>query len=99
MSRIEKKNWWALAKSYATARVSGDTVTLDISPRQQRFAGRGGVVAGGGATTTLSVPLGEWIELGAMRETVSGSTRGLLVWGRHGGASEYSAWVKVEEIR
>jgi len=84
---------------YATARVSGDTVTLEISPRQQRFAGRGGVVEGGGATTTLSVPLGEWIELGAVRETDSGSTGGLLVWGRHAGASEYSAWVKVEEIR
>lgn len=84
---------------YATARVSGDTVTLEISPRQQRFAGRGGVVESGGATTTVSMPLGEWIELGAVRETTAGSTGGLLVWGRHGGASEYSAWVKVEEIR
>lgn len=84
---------------YATARVSGDTVTLEISPRQQRFAGHGGVVESGGATTTVSVPLGEWIELGAVRETTAGSTGGLLVWGRHGGASEYSAWVKVEEIR
>lgn len=84
---------------YATARVSGDTVTLEISPRQQRFAGRGGVVESGGATTTVSMPLGEWIELGAIRETTAGSTGGLLVWGRHGGASEYSAWVKVEEIR
>ncbi len=53
----------------------------------------------GGATATVSMPLGERIELGAVRETSSGSTSGLLVWGRHGGASEYSAWVKVEEIR
>lgn len=84
---------------YAIARVSGNTVTLEVSPRQQRFAGRGGVVEGGGATSTVSVPLGEWIELGAVRETTSSSTNGLLVWGRHGRASEYSAWVKVEEVR
>lgn len=84
---------------YATARVSGDRVTLEVSPRQQRFAGRGGVVQSGGATTTVSVRLGEWIELGAVRDTSSGSTGGLLVWGRHSGASEYSAWVKVEELR
>jgi hypothetical protein len=84
---------------YATAHVSGNTVTLEVSPRQQRFTGRGGVVEGGGATSTVSMPLGEWIELGAVRETASGSTSGLLVWGRHVGASEYSAWVKVEEIR
>ncbi|MGB5104579.1 MAG: secretin N-terminal domain-containing protein, partial [Steroidobacteraceae bacterium] len=79
---------------YATARVSGNTVTLEVSPRQQRFTGRGRVEGGGGAST-VSMPLGEWIEFGAVRETSSGSTSGLLVWGRHGGASEYSAWVKV----
>lgn len=84
---------------YATARVSGDTVTLEVSPRQQRFAGRGGVVQTGGATTTVSVPLGEWVELGAVRDSSSGSTDGLLVWGRSTGVSEYSAWVKVEEVR
>lgn len=84
---------------YATARVSGNIVTLEVSPRQQRLVGRGGVVEGGGATSTVSMPLGEWIELGAVRETTSGSASGLLVWGRHGGSSEYSAWVKVEEVR
>jgi hypothetical protein len=84
---------------YATARVSGDTVTLEVSPRQQRFAGRGRVVESGGAASTVSMALGEWIELGAVRATTSGSTGGLLVWGRHDGAAEYSAWVKVEEIR
>ena len=43
--------------------------------------------------------LGEWIELGAVREAQSGSSSGLLVWGRHTGTSEYSARVKVDEIR
>ena len=84
---------------YAIARVSGDSVVLEIAPRQQRLAGPGGVVHGSGAATTVSARLGEWIELGAVRESSSASTGGLLVWGRHSGASEYSAWVKVEEVR
>ena len=41
--------------------------------------------------------LGEWIELGAVRESSASSTGGLLVWGRRTDSSEYSAWVKVDE--
>jgi hypothetical protein len=36
--------------------------------------------------------------IGAVQETGSGATSGLLVWGRRTGESQYSAWVKVEEI-
>jgi len=85
---------------YATARVSGETVTLEVSPRQQRIGvGRGGLVGTSGAASTVSARLGEWVELGAVRDTGSGSTGGLLVWGRSTGTSEYSAWVKVDEAR
>lgn len=84
---------------YATARISGETVTLDVSPRQQRIpAGRGGFLESRGAASTVTARLGEWIELGAVRDTSSGSTGGLLVWGRNSGISEYSAWVKVDEV-
>jgi len=85
---------------YAAARVSGEIVTLEVSPRQQRMtAGRGGMVESSGAASTVTARLGEWIELGAVRDTSSGSTGGLLVWGRSTGASEYSAWVRVDEVR
>ena len=87
---------------YATPRINGDRVVLEISPRQQRYragnpANGGGVIETSGATTTVSGRLGEWIEVGAVRESSGSSTGGLLVWGRHTDSSDYSAWVKVEE--
>ena len=87
---------------YATPRINGDRVVLEISPRQQRYqpgyrARDGGVIEVSGATTTVSGRLGEWIQLGAVHESSTGSTNRLLVWGRHTDNSVYSAWVKVEE--
>jgi hypothetical protein len=85
---------------YATARVSGDNVTLEVSPRQQRMTnGHGGIVESSGAASTVTARLGEWIEIGAVRDTTAGSTGGLLVWGRSSGTAEYSAWIKVDEVR
>jgi hypothetical protein len=84
---------------YATARVSGDLVTLEISSRQQAYRPRDETIDTKGATSVVTGRLGEWIDLGAVRETQSGSSSGLLVWGRHTGSSEYSARVKVDEIR
>lgn len=85
---------------YATARVSGDLVTLEISPRQQEYrrAAGAGSMQTRGADSVVTGRLGEWIPLGAVRESASGSRSGLLVWGRRDGTSEYSAWVKVEEV-
>jgi hypothetical protein len=85
---------------YATARLSGDLVTLEISPRQQRLqaSDRGPTVATAGSTTTVSGRLGEWIPLGAVREAASSAGTGLLVWGRYRAESEYSAWVRVDEV-
>jgi hypothetical protein len=84
---------------YATARVSGDLVTLEISSRQQAYRPRDETIDTKGATSIVTGRLGEWIELGAVREAQSGSSSGLLVWGRQTGSSEYSARVKVDEIR
>jgi hypothetical protein len=84
---------------YATARISGDLVTLEISPRQQEYRPAAGDIQTRGSNSVVTGRLGEWIELGAVRETSSGTTGGLLAWGRHAGSSEYSAWVKVEEAR
>ena len=85
---------------YATARLSGDTVTLEISQQQQRLrsSARGPVVQTAGAVTTVSGRLGEWLALGAVQESSSSGTTGLLVWGRQAGALQYSASIKVDEI-
>jgi len=84
---------------YATVRVSGERVTLDISPQQQRLTSRNRAVETQGGATTVTGRLGEWIPIGAVREESAGSTAGLLVWGNRSARSEYSAWVKVDEIR
>ena len=73
---------------YATARVSGDVVTLEISSRQQAYRPSDETIDTQSATSVVTGRLGEWIELGAVREAQSGSSSGLLVWGRHTGTSE-----------
>jgi hypothetical protein len=84
---------------YGTVRLNGDAFVLEISPRQQRQRdGRGGVVESRGMTSTVTGRLGEWIELGGVRESDAGSTSGILVWGRRTGSSEYQAWVRVEAV-
>jgi type II secretory pathway component HofQ len=82
---------------YATARLSGDRVVLDVSSRQQRYRPGSGVVDTQGATTTVTATLGEWFELGAVEQSAAASTGGLLIWGRRDATSDHSVWVKVEE--
>jgi len=84
---------------YATARVNGDMVTLSISPRQQSY-GRDstGTIHTAGVDSTISARLGEWVQLGAVRESGSDADDGLLVWGRRTAQSQYTAWIKVEEV-
>jgi hypothetical protein len=86
---------------YAVPRVSGDRVTLEISPVQQRYAGpgRGATVATQSVATVVSGRLGEWIEIGGSSETSSGASTGLIRWGARSELTQYSAWVKVDEVR
>lgn len=85
---------------YATVRLGGDLATLEISPRQQRLqpTAHGPGIATAGSTTTVSGRLGEWIPLGAVSEASAGGGSGLLVWGRRSSESQYSAWVRVDEV-
>jgi len=86
---------------FATPRVSADSVTVEISPIQQRLAGaaRNPLVEGGTLTTTVSGKLGEWIALGGSEQARSGTASGVVSWGARSDLTRYSAWVKVEEIR
>lgn len=85
---------------YATPRVNGDVVTLDLAPRQQRLEGspRDRRVETAGLTTTVSGRLGEWIRVGGSRESTRSDTSGLLTRGAQTGEASYSVWVKVEEL-
>jgi type II secretory pathway component GspD/PulD (secretin) len=95
---------------YATPRLHGDRVTLEISPRQQRLTdnrqdGRHGSVTHGetvatsSITTTVSGRLGEWIEIGGASTGREGGERGVVTWGTRSDLTQYSAWVKVDELR
>lgn len=92
---------------FATARLSGDRVTLEIASRQQRLTDRqrtngrasDGTVANGSLTTTVTGRLGEWIELGGTTAAQGSTDRGLVTWGTRSDLTQYSAWVKVDEVR
>lgn len=85
---------------YATARLSGDVVTLEVSPQQQRFRGPASDrrIETAGVTTRVSGRLGEWMRVGASSGTSRTDDRGLLTWGTHSEATGYGVWVKVEEV-
>lgn len=85
---------------FATPRVSGDLVTLDLSPTQQRFSGPPSDrrVATAGITTQVSGRLGEWIRVGGSSASGRTDTSGLLTWGTRSDEASYSVWVKVEEV-
>jgi hypothetical protein len=83
-----------------TPRVTGDIVTLDISPQREAFVqGVPGVVDVQRVVSTVSGRLGEWIELAAMSRTRESEREVIL--GRAGGTrtQSRSVLVKVEELR
>ena len=86
---------------YATPRVNGDRVTLVISSRQQRptSAAHSTPVAVGSVDTTVTGRLGEWMQVGGASDGSSASSRGLVSLGQHLDLTQYSAWVKVDEVR
>jgi hypothetical protein len=84
---------------YATPRLNGDRVTLEISPTQRHAAaGSRGSVSTQSVTTTVAGKLGEWIPIGGATSTETGSSAGILIAGQRTELTRYSAWVKVEEV-
>ncbi|MDD3449399.1 MAG: hypothetical protein PHF72_10275 [Gammaproteobacteria bacterium] len=97
---------------YARARVTGDGAIIDISPRQARLSGPGPAPALEARTiaTTISAPLGEWVEVGGAAEYaagraaaggIAGGTPGAAGGGgyaRIAGGRGGSVWLRVEVI-
>ena len=85
---------------YATPRVSGDLVTLELSPTQQRFRGPPSDrrIETAGIVTQVNGQLGEWIPVGASSAANRSDTSGLLTWGTRSDQASYSVWVKVDEV-
>ncbi len=85
---------------YVRARVSGDRVTLDISPQRETLSGdvRGGVNVQR-VVTTVSGRFGEWMELGGVGRDATGQQSVLL--GRSSSATrdDRRVLLKVDEVR
>jgi type II secretory pathway component GspD/PulD (secretin) len=85
---------------YARPRLSGDRVTLDISPQRESLSNPvRGAVNVQSMVTTVSGRLGEWMEIGGISQDTSGQQAVLL--GRSATVTRDSrrVLVKVEEIR
>jgi hypothetical protein len=83
---------------YVLPRVQGDRVTLEINP-QRNTLGQRGAVNVQQASTVLSGRLGEWIELGGIRQQAQYQGSGIGSFSRQGQSDERSIFVRVEEIR
>lgn len=83
----------------AVPRLSGDRVTIEISPQFDSLAGRGRDVETQSLSTTVTGRLGEWIELGggaSRTEENTGSATGAATQETR---DTRSVWLLVEEVR
>ncbi|BBP01719.1 secretin N-terminal domain-containing protein [Sulfuriferula nivalis] len=82
---------------YATPRLTGERVTLDISPQQTSVqAGQYGNRNVQRLTTTVQTRLGEWVQIGGTDSNNTQSTGQLLGTGSESQQSQRGVWLKVE---
>jgi hypothetical protein len=85
---------------HAQPRLSGDRVTLDISPQQESFsATEPGAIRSARLSTTVSGRMGEWIELGAANQDISADGAGIARYSTRGSLETRRVLLKVEEVR
>ena len=85
---------------YATPRVNGDTVFIDISTQRDTPANLGAGSANvNRASTTLSGKLGQWIEVGGISQSSASESGGVLARSSAAGALERRIYLRVEEVR
>ena len=82
---------------YATPRLNGRRVTLDIS-QQSASQGGYGSINSPSLSTTVSGRLGEWIELGGSGRQASGNQGGALSLSSSDARDNRSIWLMVEEV-
>ena len=85
---------------YAEPRLSGERVTLEISPQYDTPGHQVyGSVNTQRVSTTVSGRLGEWIEIGGANQQFSIQKSGNLSTGSREGYDNRSVWLMVEEVR
>ncbi len=85
---------------YVRPRVTGDRVTVDVSPHRESFTGQSpGAVSVQRMVTTVSGRLGEWIELGGVDQASSSQGSALLGSTSRSAADRRQVLIKVEELQ
>lgn len=84
---------------YATPRLNGKRVTLDITQQADSQGGYGrGTIDTQRLSTTVSGRLGEWIELGGSGRQATGDQSGTLSLSTSDARDNRSIWLMVEEV-
>lgn len=84
---------------YATPRLAGDRVTLEISQQAEQLDGRRpGSIATQRLSTTVSGRLGEWIELGGTGQQAGSQRDGSFSVGTGQMREQRAIWLRVEEV-
>ncbi|MDP2135167.1 MAG: hypothetical protein Q8J99_16320 [Sulfuritalea sp.] len=82
----------------AVPRLSGERVTIEISPRDDTAGPLPGSVNTQRLLTTVSGRLGEWLELGGSMSEQSGSAAGISGYGAGAASRQRRLLLKVEEL-
>jgi type II secretory pathway component HofQ len=85
----------AVTGFYVQPQVSGDLVTLDITPEDATL--RGATVEQTRLATRVQVRLGEWVALGGADLQSSSQYGGMLSGGQDSRAAQRGVWVRVDE--
>ncbi|HXZ93057.1 MAG TPA: secretin N-terminal domain-containing protein [Burkholderiales bacterium] len=80
-------------------RLAGGGVILEIDAQRESPGALPGSVRGERAATTVSGPLGAWLEVGAALEQARGAEGGILYSGAARREEAGRIWVRVEELR
>lgn len=84
---------------YVLPRVRGEHVTLEISPHKNAVSQtRAGAIDTQRATTTVSGPLGEWLQIGGVTEQVERSGSGIGNIASTGSRTNASIWIRAERV-
>jgi type II secretory pathway component GspD/PulD (secretin) len=85
---------------YATPRVNGDTVFLDISTQRDTPGNLGAGSANvNRMSSTVSGKLGQWIEVGGVNQSSASESSGILSRSSDAGQSTRRVFLRVEEAR
>lgn len=80
-------------------RLNGSEVILEIAPYRRRPSGSRGAIDTQSISTTVRGELSEWIEIGGVDESSSGSESGIGYSGGSRRSDSRSVWLKVELAR